>query len=162
MREITAEQIEETVRELCIAANRRLPEDVKAAVNRSAEGESRPLARDILEDLRRNWETAEALSLPVCQDTGMAVVFVRLGQEAHIRGGLLADAVNRGVSRGYQEGRLRGIGVLQPEAQGVALMRHHNRGGGLQPSGQADLEGVGGVLPIRDVRRRGGSGCFGG
>ena len=107
MREITAEQIEETVRELCIAANRRLPEDVKAAVNRSAEGESRPLARDILEDLRRNWETAEALSLPVCQDTGMAVVFVRLGQEAHIRGGLLADAVNRGVSRGYQEGRLR-------------------------------------------------------
>ena len=107
MREITAEQIEETVRELCIAANRRLPEDVKAAVNRSAEGESRPLARDILEDLRRNWETAEALSLPVCQDTGMAVVFVRLGQEAHIRGGLLADAVNRGVSRGYREGRLR-------------------------------------------------------
>ena len=107
MREITAVQIEETVRRLCMEANRKLPEDIKDAVRRDTGREEQPLARNILEDLKRNWETAEELNLPVCQDTGMAVVFVRLGQEVHITGGLLADAVNRGVSRGYLEGKLR-------------------------------------------------------
>ena len=107
MREITAVQIEETVRRLCMEANRKLPEDIKDAVRRDTDREEQPLARNILEDLKRNWETAEELNLPVCQDTGMAVVFVRLGQEVHITGGLLADAVNRDVSRGYLEGKLR-------------------------------------------------------
>ncbi len=114
MREIPVQQIEDAVRDMCIEANRRLPEDVKKAVTAGRAAETKPLARDILGDLERNWETAEKNALPVCQDTGMAVVFAEIGQEVHISGGLLADAVNRGVARGYTEGRLRCSVVADP------------------------------------------------
>ena len=113
MREITAVQIEETVRRLCMEANRKLPEDIKDAVRRDTGREEQPLARNILEDLKRNWETAEELNLPVCQDTGMAVVFVRLGQEVHIDGSL-EEAIQEGVRRGYLDGYLRKSVVSDP------------------------------------------------
>lgn len=107
VREITAVQIESTIRDLCIEANRHLPRDVVEAIDGAAERESLPLAREIMGDLQENLRAADQLTLPVCQDTGMAVVFAELGQEARITGGLLADAVNRGVAAGYTGGRLR-------------------------------------------------------
>ncbi len=107
MREISAKAIEDTVRELCIQANRHLPADICRRVDEAHRQETKPLAQDIMQDLLDNIDAAEAMQLPVCQDTGMAVVFVRLGQEVHITGGLLETAVNRGVSRGYVDGRLR-------------------------------------------------------
>lgn len=107
MREIPVSAIEEVVSRLCIEANRRLPADLCGSIRQAREQEQLPLARDIMGDLVRNLEAADELQLPVCQDTGMAVVFARVGQEVHITGGLLADAVNRGVARGYTEGRLR-------------------------------------------------------
>ena len=107
MREIAAADIQRAVRDLCIEANRRLPGDVERAVAEAADRETLPLARDIMGDLKENIRAAEELKLPVCQDTGMAVVFADLGQDAHITGGLLSDAVNRGVAAGYTEGRLR-------------------------------------------------------
>lgn len=117
MRCITAADIEETVRNLCIEANRRLPGDVEAAVRQAGEVED-GLAREIMQDLADNIDAAETLRLPVCQDTGMAVVFVELGQEVHITGGLLEEAVNRGVARGYTEGLLRCSVVADPLRRG--------------------------------------------
>lgn len=114
MREIAVQQIENTVRDLCIQANRFLPADIRCAVEQAAERETMPLASDIMQDLRANIRAAEEMCLPVCQDTGMAVVFVRLGQEVHLTGGLLEEAVNRGVSRGYTEGLLRCSVVADP------------------------------------------------
>lgn len=107
LREIPVSAIEEAVCALCIDANRRLPADVCEAVRAAGEKETLALAKDILKDLEDNLCAAQELALPVCQDTGMAVVFARVGQDVHITGGLLADAVNRGVARGYTEGRLR-------------------------------------------------------
>ncbi|MGI6264547.1 MAG: fumarate hydratase [Acutalibacteraceae bacterium] len=107
MRNVDVSAIEQTVRDLCIRANQRLPKDIARAVDQAAKRETRPLARDIMGDLTANLRAADEMGLPICQDTGMAVVFVRLGQEVHLTGGLLEDAVNRGVSRGYTEGRLR-------------------------------------------------------
>lgn len=107
MRELSVKVIEDTVCELCIEANRRLPDDVRGAVCAAEQQECQPLAREIMGDLRRNMEAAAELGLPVCQDTGMAVVFAEIGQEVHLTGGLLRDAVNRGVSRGYLDGMLR-------------------------------------------------------
>ncbi len=107
MRELSVAVVEQAVRDLCIEANRRLPPDVCKAVSQAAEEETAPLAKEIMADLRRNLEAAEELELPVCQDTGMAVVFAEVGQEVHLTGGLLSEAVNRGVSRGYTEGLLR-------------------------------------------------------
>lgn len=107
MRELSVSKIEETVRRLCIEANRYLPTDVQDKLLSAAKVETEPLARGILEDLRQNWEVAAETGLPICQDTGMAVVFIRLGQDVHLTDGLLTDAVNRGVSRGYIDGKLR-------------------------------------------------------
>ena len=107
MRELSVDRIEEAVRALCIEANRHLPADVCRAVCAAEERETDPLPKGIMGDLRRNIDAAEALRLPVCQDTGMAVVFAQVGQEVHLTGGLLREAVDRGVSRGYTEGLLR-------------------------------------------------------
>ncbi|MDD2956060.1 MAG: fumarate hydratase [Oscillospiraceae bacterium] len=107
MREIEASRISDTVRDLCIRANKVLPCDIEARLRQAGERETNPLAKGILGDLLDNCREAKNLDIPICQDTGMAVVFVRLGQEVHITGGLLSDAVNRGVSRGYTEGLLR-------------------------------------------------------
>ena len=107
MREVQYQQIVEAVRELCIQANCRLPEDVKSAICRARAEERAQVGKSILGDLEENFVFAEERTLPICQDTGMAVVFARLGQDCHITGGLLEDAVNEGVARGYTEGNLR-------------------------------------------------------
>ncbi|MBQ8683993.1 MAG: fumarate hydratase [Clostridia bacterium] len=118
MREITASAITDTVRALCIQANRRLPEDLEACIRCAAGQETDPLPCAVMQDLCENLVAAEEMALPICQDTGMAVVFVRLGQEVHITGGLLADAVNAGVAAGYTEGRLRCSVVADPLRRG--------------------------------------------
>lgn len=113
MRIITAEQISAAVAELCIRANRELPEDIVSAMNRAAADEPWPVAKSTLEVLCRNIAAAEEMELPVCQDTGMACVFVRLGQDVHIEGDFRA-AVDEGVRRGYELGYLRKSVVADP------------------------------------------------
>lgn len=107
MRELHYNEIVATVRELCIQANCRLPEDVKNAIRCAQSVEVSPVGQAILGDLEENFTFAGDRNLPICQDTGMAIVFADLGQECHITGGLLADAVNEGVAQGYVEGNLR-------------------------------------------------------
>lgn len=107
MREIAYSDIVNTVRELCIQANCHLPGDLRQAISAAAGEEPSPVGRAILGDLVENFRFADEKGLPICQDTGMAVVFAELGQECRITGGLLSDAVNEGVARGYVEGHLR-------------------------------------------------------
>lgn len=107
MRELTADRISEAVRALCIEANTVLPADLRQAICWGLEEERSPVGRAILGDLKENYEFAEAKGLPICQDTGMAVVFVDWGQDCHLTGGSLEEAVNAGVARGYVEGKLR-------------------------------------------------------
>ncbi|MBQ3553632.1 MAG: fumarate hydratase [Clostridia bacterium] len=107
MREIQTEKITETVRELCIRANYFLPEDVFRALQKAEASEEKAVAKDILGDLIQNADIAKEKEIPICQDTGMAVFFVRVGQEVHITGGGLSDAINEGVRQGYREGYLR-------------------------------------------------------
>ena len=114
MREISCQQITDAVRALCIEANCRLPEDVKQAIQRARGAECSPVGEAILGDLVENFTFAGARGLPICQDTGMAVVFAELGQDCRVTGGLLEDAVNEGVRRGYVEGNLRLSVVADP------------------------------------------------
>ena len=107
MKEIHASQITETVARLCQDATHKLPEDVVAALRRAEATEESPLAKQVLIEILENAELAEPEMLPLCQDTGTAVVFVEVGQDVHIVGGALADAVNAGVAKGYTEGYLR-------------------------------------------------------
>ena len=114
MREIDVSQIEEVVAELCIESNKVLPPDLVSCIECSVCAEVDPLPRSINENLVRNIEAAKELDIPICQDTGMAVVFIELGQDVHLVGGLLTDAVNRGVARGYTDGLLRKSVVADP------------------------------------------------
>lgn len=107
MREITAEQITQTVAELCVQANTQLPEDLRCAIRRAKGEERSPVGRAVLGDLEENFTFAGENELPICQDTGVAVVFADWGQECYLTGGVLEDAVNAGVAKGYVEGRLR-------------------------------------------------------
>ncbi len=113
MRTVKAEEISSVVAELCIRANKQLPEDIVRAVNAAREGEPWPVAQSTLGVLCRNIEAAGEMDLPVCQDTGMACVFVSLGQDVHIEGDFTA-AVNEGVRRGYEQGYLRKSVVADP------------------------------------------------
>lgn len=113
MREIKAEAVTEAVAALCVQANNRLPPDVQAALEKAQKTEPWPLARETLGLLRRNLDLALEQDLPICQDTGMACVFVELGQEVHIAGDFEA-AVNEGVRRGYDQGYLRKSIVADP------------------------------------------------
>ncbi len=114
MREITAKRITEEVRRLCIEANRTLPDSLCRCIHEASQNEVSPLATEVLQDLERNLQAADELSIPICQDTGMAVVFAEVGQEVHITGGSFAEAVNEGVRRGYTEGLLRCSIVSDP------------------------------------------------
>lgn len=114
MREITFDTIVSAVRDLCIEANCALPCDLKRAISHAQTTERSPVGRSILGDLVENYTFAGEKRLPICQDTGMAVVFCELGQEVHITGGLLRDAVNQGVAQGYTEGFLRKSVVADP------------------------------------------------
>ena len=106
VRELDTELIADTVEALCMEANTTLPTDVKAALDRAQAAEPWPLARETLGLLQKNLCVAAEQELPLCQDTGMACVFVELGQEVHLNGSL-EDAVNEGVRRGYEKGYLR-------------------------------------------------------
>ena len=106
MRTISAQTITETVARLCIQANIHLPDDIVAALDRRRSAEPWPLARNTLELLWDNMELAREKQLPVCQDTGMACVFVELGQDVHIEGDF-EQAIHDGVRKGYGEGYLR-------------------------------------------------------
>lgn len=107
MREIHVKEIIETVREMAINANTVLGQDVITSLNEAISREESSTGKDILHKLIENAELARREMIPMCQDTGMAVVFVEIGQEVHIVGGLLEDAVNEGVRIGYQDGYLR-------------------------------------------------------
>ncbi len=113
MRTISTAQITETVAHLCIQANTYLPPDIVAALDRQRKHEPWPLAKDTLELLWDNMELAKEKSLPVCQDTGMACVFVELGQEIYIDGNF-EEAIHEGVRKGYGEGYLRKSIVVDP------------------------------------------------
>lgn len=114
MREISCEAISRTVAALCVQAACHLPPDLCDRIRACAQIEKSPAGQGIFSDMIANFELADRENLPICQDTGMAVVFIRLGQEVHITGGLLSDAVNAGVSRGYTEGYLRKSVVSDP------------------------------------------------
>ena len=107
MREINISHITTAIRDLCIKANTHLGEDVLEAFIKAIELEVSPTGKDILEKLLENARIAREEEIPICQDTGFAVVFVELGQEVHLVGGDLKEAINEGVRQGYQEGYLR-------------------------------------------------------
>jgi len=114
MREIHISKIISTVRDLCIESNYYLSRDVKEALYKAKENETWPLAENILEQIILNSDIAKNENKPICQDTGMACVFLEIGQDVHIIGGLLEDAINEGVRRGYDEGFLRKSVVKDP------------------------------------------------
>ena len=107
MREIEARKVTEAVRDLCIEANTRLPEDHLAALRRALDEEESALGREVLERLLENAEVARERCVAFCQDTGYAVFFVELGSEVRVVGGEIGEAIDEGVRRGYEEGFLR-------------------------------------------------------
>jgi len=114
MREISFETIRDTVAALAIEACCRMPEPVLAAMRKAREEEPSPTGRDVLAQLLKNADIASSETCPICQDTGLAVVFAEIGQEVHITGGLFEDAVNAGIAKGYTEGYLRKSSVEEP------------------------------------------------
>ena len=114
IRTVEVEEITENIREMCIEANHFLAPDMGRALSRAAASEKSPLGRQILGQLEENLEIAAEEVIPICQDTGMAVVFIEAGQNVHLKGGSLEDAVNEGVRRGYVEGFLRKSVVKDP------------------------------------------------
>lgn len=114
MREISAKSIADAVAKLCIQANCVLNRDVYNALEKAKKTEKSEIGREILCQLTENADIAENEMVPICQDTGMAVIFVEIGQDVYITGGLLKDAVNEGVRKGYTEGYLRKSVVKDP------------------------------------------------
>ncbi len=114
MREIEISEISRAVRDCCIEANYSLSADMCEALNRAAGSDSSELGRSILGQLKKNLKIAADDRIPICQDTGMAVVFAEVGQDVHITGGNIEDAINEGVRQGYVEGYLRKSVVADP------------------------------------------------
>lgn len=114
MREIHTDQIIEAIKEMCIRANHFLPEDMECALHKAAREEKGELGRQILSELEKNLSIAGQEMIPICQDTGMAVLFMEIGQDVHIVGESLENAVNEGVRQGYREGYLRKSVVEDP------------------------------------------------
>lgn len=114
MREVSTDEITKNIKEMCIEANYILSDDVKNKIINSAAVENSEIGKKILSQLEENMEIAEREQIPICQDTGMAVVFIKIGQEVHIAGGSLEDAINQGVREGYTEGYLRKSVVKDP------------------------------------------------
>lgn len=113
-REVPSNSIEETVARLCVEATHHLPEDVESALRRARDSEPSPLGVIVLDQILENAEVARAEMAPLCQDTGVTVVMLEVGQDVHITGGYLYDAVAEGVRRGYRDGRLRASIVERP------------------------------------------------
>ncbi len=118
MREIDVCQITDVVARLCIEANTHLPEDVKSAIKTCRACEDGEIACGVLDRIIENFEIADAEVVPICQDTGMACVFLEIGQDVHLVGGNLAEAVDEGVRRGYECGYLRKSVVRDPIRRG--------------------------------------------
>lgn len=114
MRTIQVQQITEQIKEMCIQVNHYLSEDMKEALQNAQAGEKSPLGCQILSQLQENLKIAGEDMIPICQDTGMAVVFLKVGQDVHLEGGSIEDAVNEGVRQGYTEGYLRKSVVKDP------------------------------------------------
>ena len=114
MREINVSEITNAVAKLCIDANCKLNSDVYNALENAKKTEESEIGKEILCQLTENADIAKNKNMPICQDTGMAVIFVELGQEVHISGGSLTDAINEGVRKGYTEGYLRKSVVKDP------------------------------------------------
>ena len=113
MREIAASRITEVVKKLCIEANCYLPQDMKTCIEESAQQETWPQAQEILERIIENYQIAQQGSRPICQDTGVACVFITMGQDVHVEGNL-AEAIHEGVRQGYRDGYLRKSVVRDP------------------------------------------------
>ncbi len=114
VRNIDVKQISDAVRELFIEANYKLPCDILSAIKNSKNTESSPIGASVLADLISNVDAAEEICVPICQDTGMAVVFLKVGQDVHFVGGDLNEAINQGVQRAYFDGLLRKSVVADP------------------------------------------------
>lgn len=114
MRNISTQEITKQIKEMCIEANHFLSDDMKEIFDSAREKEESPLGRQILNQLDENLKIAGNDRIPICQDTGMAVIFIKVGQEVHIEGGSLKDAINEGVCQGYVEGYLRKSVVRDP------------------------------------------------
>lgn len=121
MRELDVKKITEAVKELCISSNLELSPEMKECIADAKNKETNLLAKEILGQLQENMDIAISDSIPICQDTGMAVFFIEIGQELHITGGDLTEAVNEGVRQGYTEGYLRKSVVGDP------LLRENTR-----------------------------------
>ena len=109
IRTVHVEEITKNIKEMCIEANHYLSEDMDAAMKQAVETEKAPLGKQILTQLQENLQIAAKDMIPICQDTGMAVIFLEIGQDVHFEGGSLEDAVNEGVRQGYTEGYLAKI-----------------------------------------------------
>ncbi len=107
MREISVNTIKKVVKKLCIEANYYLPKDVDDKIVQCREVETWNIAREVLQTIEENIHIARKENIPLCQDTGMACIFIEMGQDVHVIGGSLEDAVNEGVAEGYNEGYLR-------------------------------------------------------
>lgn len=107
MREVNVKDVENTIRDLCIKANIFLPENLEKRIECCAKMEVSPVGKAVFDDLKANIDAAKQENIAICQDTGMAVIFMEIGQDVHFTGGSFAEAVNKGVSRGYTEGYLR-------------------------------------------------------
>ena len=114
MRELDAKQITENVAQMCKEAAYYLPKDVYEGLKRGRETEKSPVGQNVLDQIIRNAEIARAEDRPYCQDTGMTIVFLKVGQDLHITGGNLEDAINEGIAKGYTEGYLRKSVVAEP------------------------------------------------
>ena len=114
MRTIDVSEITENIKEMCMEANHYLSKDMDVAMKKAAETEESPLGTQILLQLQENLQIAAEDRIPICQDTGMAVIFIEIGQDVHFVGGILEDAINEGVRQGYKEGYLRKSVVGDP------------------------------------------------
>lgn len=114
IRTVNVEEITKNIKEMCIEANHYLSPDMDAAMKRAKEEEKAPLGKQILTQLQENLKIAFEDMIPICQDTGMAVIFLEIGQDVHLEGGSLEEAVNEGVRQGYVEGYLRKSVVGDP------------------------------------------------
>ena len=118
MREIEVSRLTDVIEKLCIEANEHLPEDVKCAIKTCRACEDGEIAKGVLDNIIENFEIADNENVPICQDTGMACVFLEIGQDVHFVGGNLEDAINEGVRRGYDKGYLRKSVVKDPVRRG--------------------------------------------
>ena len=114
MRQINTEQITDTIEKLCIDANYNLGDDLKSSLRGALEKEESPLGREVITQLLENAEIGKQEQVPVCQDTGFAIIFIEIGQDVMLTGGNLQDAINEGVRRGYKNGLLRKSIVKNP------------------------------------------------